>query len=229
MVKTVKIATRKSPLAMQQAMSIKETLNQHYPDLIIELLPMETSGDQMLTGLLSELGGKGLFVKELELALLEKRADFAVHSMKDVPTIQPDGLELAVICERDDPRDVFISTKYKHINDLPAGAKVGTASLRRQCQLYGLNKHLNVQMLRGNVNTRLKRLTNGDFDAIILAAAGLKRLGLEQHVSEYFSTHQMLPAAGQGALGIECRSDDLELKKILNILSGHSNNNVFRS
>lgn len=218
-IQLLKIATRKSPLAMQQAISVKKALLTHYPDLTIELLPMETSGDKMLGGLLAEVGGKGLFVKELERALLDKKADFAVHSMKDVPTIQPEGLEIAVICHRDDPRDVFISTKYEQITDLPTDAKVGTASLRRQCQLHGLHAHLDIQMLRGNINTRLKRLMDGDFDAIILAAAGLQRLGLEHHIRQYFSIQQMIPSAAQGALGIECRSNDAPLKELLTVLS----------
>lgn len=216
---TLKIATRRSPLAMQQARFVQETLMQNYPGLVVELLPMETSGDKMLTSLLNEIGGKGLFVKELERALLDKRADLAVHSMKDVPTLQPEGLELAIICEREDPRDVFISTKYEQIMDLPKGAKIGTASLRRQCQLHSLHASLDIQMLRGNINTRLERLKKGDFDAIVLAAAGLKRLELDHNIRQYFSTHQMLPAAGQGALGIECRSDDEELKKKLSVLA----------
>lgn len=204
---------------MQQALSVKEALLKHYPHWQIELLPLETSGDKMLTGPLAELGGKGLFVKELEKALLDKKADLAVHSMKDVPTTQPAGLEIAVICHRDDPRDVFISTQYEQIMDMPPKAKIGTASLRRQCQLHGLHAHLDIHVLRGNINTRLQRLVNGDFDAIVLAAAGLKRLGLEQHIKQYFSTHQLLPSAGQGALGIECRADDAELKKKLRVLA----------
>ena len=215
----LKIATRKSPLAMQQAMSVRDVLLKHYSDLSIELLPMETTGDTMLSGSLNEIGGKGLFVKELERALLEKRADLAVHSMKDVPTVQPEGLELAVVCKREDPRDVFISTRYQHMMDLPPGATIGTASLRRQCQLYGLSTTVNVQLLRGNINTRLKRLKDGDFDAIVLAAAGLKRLNLESHIQHYFSTSEMIPSAGQGALGIECRRDDEALKKRLAVLS----------
>jgi hydroxymethylbilane synthase len=217
--RTLKIATRKSPLAMQQALLIKDALVCHYPKLSVELLPLETSGDQMLKGLLANVGGKGLFVKELELALLDKKADFAVHSMKDVPTIQPDGLELAVICKREDPRDAFISIDYEQITDLPDGAKIGTASLRRQCQLHGLHGHLDIHVLRGNIHTRLKRLHESGFDAIILAAAGLKRMGLTQHVRQFFTLEEMLPSAGQGALGLECRTDDIELKKLLAVLS----------
>lgn len=180
---------------------------------------MTTSGDQMLETRLSNIGGKGLFVKELEKALLDGKADLAVHSMKDVPAEQPEGLEIAVICHREDPRDVFISEQYEHIADMPPGAKIGTASLRRQSQLYGSYPHLDIEVLRGNVNTRLKRLQDGDFDAIVLAAAGLKRLGLESHIKHYFSTDQILPSAGQGALGIECRSNDIELKQILRVLA----------
>lgn len=217
--RSLKIATRKSPLAMQQALNVKQALMQHYPTWTIELLPMETAGDTLLSERLMSWGGKGLFVKELECALLDKRADIAVHSMKDVPAEQPDGLEMATICLREDPRDVFISTRYNHIMDLPHKAKVGTASLRRQCQLHGLHAGLDIQMLRGNINTRLKRLTDGDFDAIVLAAAGLKRLNLDTHIRQYFSIHQMLPAPGQGTIGIECRSDDVDLKAQLQVLT----------
>lgn len=215
----LKIATRKSPLAMQQALNVKQALLQHYPTWTIELLPMETAGDTQLSERLMAWGGKGLFVKELECALLNKRADIAVHSMKDVPAEQPDGLEMVAICLRDDPRDVFISIHYDQMMDLPLNAKIGTASLRRQCQLHALRSGLEIQILRGNVNTRLKRLADGDFDAIVLAAAGLKRLNLDTHIKQHFSIHQMLPAPGQGTIGIECRSDDNELKTQLQVLS----------
>ncbi len=214
----IKIATRKSPLALKQALLVKEALLKHYPDWNIELYPLETSGDKMLSGPLMDRGGKGLFVKELEKALLEKKADLAVHSMKDVPALQPEGLEISVIAPREDPRDAFISIKYQKLEDLPHGAKVGTASLRRQCQLYAMRSDLDIQILRGNVNTRLKKLIDGEFDAIILAAAGMKRLGFEERIQYYFSTTQMIPAPGQGALGLEYRSDNLILKEKLNVL-----------
>lgn len=218
----LKIATRKSPLAMQQALNIKQALLQHYPTWTIELLPMETAGDALLSERLMSWGGKGLFVKELEYALLDKKADIAVHSMKDVPAEQPDGLEMATICLREDPRDVFISVHYNQIMDLPHKAKIGTASLRRQCQLHGLHAGLDIRVLRGNINTRLRRLVDGDFDAIVLAAAGLKRLNLDAYIRQYFSIHQMLPAPGQGTIGIECRSNDNVLKTQLQVLSDSS-------
>lgn len=218
MKKNYTIATRKSPLAMQQACFIRDALLQHYPDLSIALLPMETTGDQLQGQLLNAVGGKGLFVKELEKALLDKRADFAVHSMKDMPAEQPEGLTNVVVGEREDPRDVLISIQYTSFSDLPEKAKMGTASLRRQCQVYRLNPTLDVHMLRGNVNTRLNRLMQGDFDAIILAAAGLKRLNLTQYITHYFTTEQLLPAAGQGALGVEYRTDDIALRELLSVL-----------
>lgn len=216
---SLKIATRKSPLALQQTSLVKDMLIKHYPDWTIELYPLETMGDKMLNGPLMEVGGKGLFVKELEKALLDKKADFAVHSMKDMPAEHPDGLELLVIGERENPRDVFISDKYKCLADLPPKAKVGTASLRRQCQLYAMRSDLDIQILRGNINTRIARLMKGDFDAIILAAAGLKRMGFENQIKHYFSTEEMIPAPGQGALGIEYRSDDKLLKEKLKVLT----------
>ncbi len=216
---SLKIATRKSPLALKQATLVKDMLLQHYPDWIIELYPLETTGDKMLTGPLMEVGGKGLFVKELERALLDNKADFAVHSMKDMPAEQPQGLDLLIIGEREDPRDAFISKKYLHLADLPLHAKVGTASLRRQCQLYAMRPDLDIQILRGNINTRLERLINGDFDAIILAAAGLKRMNLEEHIKHYFPTDEMVSAPGQGALGIEYRIQDVELQEKLKVLT----------
>lgn len=215
---SLKIATRKSPLALAQALWVKEALLKHYPDWEIELYPIETTGDKMLAEPLMEIGGKGLFVKELEKALLEKKADFAVHSMKDMPALQPEGLEISVIGPREDPRDVFVSLKYKQVTDLPFQAKVGTASLRRQCQLYAQRPDLDIQILRGNVNTRIKRLMEGDFDAIILAAAGLKRLAFEHYATYYFSSDEFIPAPGQGALGLEYRSEDQALKNKLGVL-----------
>jgi hydroxymethylbilane synthase len=215
---SLKIATRKSPLALKQASLLKEMLLQHYPDWQIELYPLETTGDKMLSGPLMEVGGKGLFVKELEKALLDKKADIAIHSMKDMPAEQPDGLKLIVIGEREDPRDVFLSKKYDQVADLPSNDKVGTASLRRQCQLYAMRPDLDIQILRGNINTRLQRLMNEDFDAIILAAAGLKRMGFENHIKHYFSLEEMVSAPGQGALGIEYRGEDKALQEKLQVL-----------
>lgn len=219
---SLKIATRKSPLALKQASLLKEMLLQHYPDWQIELYPLETTGDKMLSGPLMEVGGKGLFVKELEKALLDKKADIAIHSMKDMPAEQPDGLKLIVIGEREDPRDVFLSKKYDQIAGLPPDAKVGTASLRRQCQLYALRPDLNIQILRGNINTRLKRLMDEEFDAIILAAAGLKRMGFEEHIKHYFSFEEMIAAPGQGALGVEYRGEDISLQEKLKVLINSS-------
>ncbi len=204
----IRIATRKSPLAMWQAQAVQQQLLAHFPELQIDLVPMTTQGDIILDKRLLEVGGKGLFVKELEYALLDGRADIAVHSMKDLPTEFPDGLLLSAICEREDPRDVFVSKSAKDIFDLPANAIIGTSSLRRQSQLLALRADLQVQTLRGNVGTRLTKLDEGQYDAIIVAAAGLKRLGLAERISSYFSFEQLLPAAGQGAMGIDCRSGD---------------------
>lgn len=169
---------------------------------------MVTRGDKILDTPLAKIGGKGLFVKELELAMLENRADIAVHSMKDVPMEFPEGLGLSVICDREDPRDAFVSNQYKSIDDLPQGARVGTCSLRRQCQLMAKRPDIKILDLRGNVGTRLSKLDQGDYDAIILAAAGLKRLGLEQRIAHEIEPDWMLPAGGQGAVGIECRTND---------------------
>lgn len=204
----LRIATRESPLALWQANHIRDQLRIHWPHLQIELLPMRTSGDQFLKDKLQSLGGKGLFVKELEEALLEQRADLAVHSMKDVPAEFPDGLGLAAICVRDNPLDAFVSNQYATLDGLPLGATVGTASLRRQFQLLALRPDLQIKTLRGNIHTRLQKLQTEGFDAIILAAAGLERMGLQQHIREILSDDRMLPACGQGALGIECRLDD---------------------
>ncbi len=204
----LRIATRESPLAMWQAHAVQQQLQVHFPELQVELVPMTTQGDIILEKRLSEVGGKGLFVKELEYALLDGRADIAVHSMKDLPTEFPDGLILSAICEREDARDVFVSQSAKNIFDLPANAIIGTSSLRRQSQVLALRADVRLQTLRGNVGTRLAKLDAGQYDAIILAAAGLKRLGLAERISSYFTVEQLLPAAGQGAMGIECRSGD---------------------
>ena len=213
--KTLKIATRQSPLALWQANYVKDRLQQLYPDLTIELVPMVTKGDVILDSPLAKIGGKGLFVKELENALLTKEADIAMHSMKDVPMQFPEGLGLAVICQREDPRDAFVSHSYRTFAELPQGAVVGTSSLRRQCQLKALRPDLDIRSLRGNVGTRLSKLDNGDYDAIILASAGLIRLGLADRIASFIDVEQSLPAAGQGAVGIECRTDDAQVQALL--------------
>lgn len=212
----LKIATRQSPLALWQAEYIQQRLEQQYPDLRVELVTFVTQGDKILDTPLAKIGGKGLFVKELEAALLDGRADLAVHSMKDVPMQLPEGLALPVICEREDPLDAFVSNSYAHFDDLPQGAKVGTSSLRRRCQILTLRPDLEVIDLRGNVGTRLSKLDAGQYDAIILASAGLKRLGLSSRIRHTLSHEVSLPAVGQGALGLECRSDD---ERVLNYLS----------
>lgn len=214
----LRIATRKSPLALWQANYIAEKIKQLWPEFTVELVPMITSGDKFLKDKLLAVGGKGLFVKELEEALLANRADLAVHSMKDVPAAFPEGLILAAICERDNPTDAFISNKYKGLDDLPLKASVGTSSLRRQSQLLALRPDLEIKALRGNINTRLDKLNSGEFDAIVLATSGLERMGLQAVIGEILDEDRMLPACGQGALGIECRSNDQELQKMLMLL-----------
>ena len=213
--RTLKIATRKSPLAMWQANFVKDRLEALYPELQVELVPMSTQGDKILDTPLAKVGGKGLFVKELETAMLEGRADIAVHSMKDVPVEFPDGLGLHTICEREDPRDAFVSNHFNQIDELPQGAVVGTSSLRRQCQLRAARPDIVIRDLRGNVNTRLAKLDAGEYDAIILAAAGLKRLEMAHRIAAFIEPEQSLPANGQGAVGIECRLDDHELHALL--------------
>ncbi len=213
--RTLRIATRKSPLALWQANFVKDRLEALHPDLQVELVPMSTQGDKILDTPLAKVGGKGLFVKELETAMLEGRADIAVHSMKDVPVEFPDGLGLHTICEREDPRDAFVSNHFNQIDELPQGAVVGTSSLRRQCQLRAARPDLVIRDLRGNVNTRLAKLDAGDYDAIILAAAGLKRLEMAHRIAAFIEPEQSLPANGQGAVGIECRLDDHELHALL--------------
>ncbi|HHW7568077.1 TPA: hydroxymethylbilane synthase [Mannheimia haemolytica] len=219
----LRIATRQSPLALWQANFVKSELEKHFPQLSVELVTMVTKGDIILDTPLAKIGGKGLFVKELELALLENRADIAVHSMKDVPMSFPEGLGLAVICEREDPRDAFVSNNYYSLEDLPKGAMVGTSSLRRQCQLMAKYPHLEVKSLRGNVGTRLSKLDNGEYDAIILASAGLIRLGLKERIRSYISVEQSLPAAGQGAVGIETRAND---ERVLNYIAKLNHNST---
>lgn len=213
--KTLKIATRQSPLALWQAEHIRSRLNALYPDLTVELVKFVTQGDKILDTPLAKIGGKGLFVKELEAALLDGRADLAVHSMKDVPMHLPEGLTLAVTCEREDPLDAFVSNDYQSFDELPQGAKVGTSSLRRKCQILQIRPDLEIIDLRGNVGTRLSKLDDGLYDAIILASAGLKRLGLADRIRHCLAPVLSLPAVGQGALGLECRADDVELLKII--------------
>lgn len=209
------IATRESQLALWQADNVKAHLERLYPDLTVELLGMTTKGDQILDSPLSKIGGKGLFVKELEKALVEGRADIAVHSMKDVPMAFPEGLGLAVICEREDPTDAFVSNHIESLEQLPEGAVVGTSSLRRSCQLKMHRPDLIIKDLRGNVNTRLRKMDNGEYDAIILATAGLLRLDMEERIRQRIPAETSLPAGGQGAMGIECRSDDLQTIELL--------------
>ncbi|MCG7546027.1 hydroxymethylbilane synthase [Pseudoalteromonas sp. MM17-2] len=211
----VRIATRKSALALWQAEFVKAQLERYHRGITVELVTMTTKGDIILDTPLAKVGGKGLFVKELEQAMLDGRADIAVHSMKDVPVEFPEGLELHTICEREDPRDAFVSNTFDNIDSLPAGAVVGTSSLRRQCQLKEQRPDLEVRDLRGNVNTRLAKLDDGQYDAIILAAAGLIRLHMPERIRSYISAEQSLPANGQGAVGIECRSDDTAIKALL--------------
>jgi hydroxymethylbilane synthase len=211
----VRIATRKSPLAMWQAEHVAERLRRLHPGLSVELIGMTTQGDRILDSPLAKLGGKGLFVKELEQGMLDGRADLAVHSMKDVPVDLPQGLHLAAILEREDPSDAFVSHRYAGVDELPENALVGTSSLRRQCQLGEHRPDLRIEPLRGNVNTRLRRLDEEQFDAIILASAGLKRLGLGARITARLDPEQSLPAIGQGAIGIECRADDERVNTML--------------
>ncbi len=211
----LRIATRNSPLALWQAEHIRQQLLTHWPQLNIVLCPMTTSGDQFLKDQLRVIGGKGLFVKELEESLLRHETDLAVHSMKDVPSVFPSGLILATICARDNPYDAFISHQYQHFHALPHGATLGTSSLRRQSQLLARRPDLRIKNLRGNIHTRLKSMDTQGLDGIILACAGLERMGLNEHIKEMFSAHDMLPACGQGALGIECRQDDWTLQALL--------------
>lgn len=217
--RTLRIATRKSALALWQAEYIKAELESLHPHIAVELLGIKTQGDKILDVPLAKIGGKGLFVKELEQAMLDGDADLAVHSMKDVPMAFPEGLGLAAICEREDPTDAFVSNQFASLDALPQGAVVGTSSLRRQCQLQAHRPDLQIRTLRGNVNTRLAKLDAGEFDAIILASSGLKRLEFGERIRSVLADSICLPAVGQGALGIECRLDDAELRALLEPLN----------
>ncbi|MEE9447192.1 MAG: hydroxymethylbilane synthase [Arenicellales bacterium] len=215
MKKVIKIGTRKSPLALWQAHYVKDAILANHEDIEVELVEIVSTGDKHLETALAKIGGKGLFLKELETALLANEVDIAVHSMKDVTVHLPDGLHIPVICEREDPRDAFVSNHFSGLADLPDGAKVGTCSLRRKSQIAAKYPKLELIDLRGNVNTRLARLDNGDFDAIILAAAGLMRLKFDDRIAAFIETDEMLPAVGQGAVGIECRVDDAEIERLI--------------
>jgi hydroxymethylbilane synthase len=214
-IKTLRIATRRSPLALWQAEYVRSALLALHPSLQVELVRIATKGDKILDTPLAKIGGKALFVKELEQAMLAGEADIAVHSMKDVPMEFPAGLFLPVICEREDPTDALVSNTYADFNDLPQGACVGTSSLRRQCQIRSYRPDLKIADLRGNVGTRLGKLDAGEFDAIVLASAGLKRLQLAERITQRLSADFSLPAGGQGAVGIECREGDQEIIDLL--------------
>ena len=215
----IRIATRKSPLALWQAEHVRDRLLALHPGLQVELLKMSTQGDRILDSPLAKIGGKGLFVKELEQGMLDGRADLAVHSMKDVPAELPDGLCLGAILDSEDPRDAFVSAQYPGVDDLPEGARVGTSSLRRQCQLRARRPDLQILDLRGNVGTRLGKLDAGDYDAIVLACAGLKRLGLSERITHALTPEEMLPAIAQGVIGIECRADDTRVSGLIESLN----------
>jgi hydroxymethylbilane synthase len=217
--KPLRIATRKSPLALWQAEHVAELLRRAHPGIAVELLPMSTKGDRIQDRSLAAIGGKGLFIKELEAALEDRRADLAVHSMKDVPADLPAGLMIAAVLPRGDARDALITRGAPDLKDLPQGARLGTSSLRRQAQLLAARPDLNIEALRGNVDTRLKRLDAGELDAIVLACAGLIRLGLESRISARLDTEISLPAVGQGVIGIECRTDDSRSRAVLQALN----------
>ncbi len=216
---TLRIATRQSPLALWQANHVKALLQRAHPEVVVELLPLTTSGDRWQEQSLAKAGGKGLFVKELEEALLAGRADLAVHSMKDVPARQPPGLGLFSFLAAEDPRDAFVSVRFASLDELPKNAVVGSSSLRRQSQLLAQRPDLKLKDLRGNVGTRLKKLDAGEFDAILLACAGLKRLGLASRIRDPLDPHQFIPAVGQGIIGIECRDDDKPTQKLVRALN----------
>jgi len=216
---TIKIATRKSELALWQANHVADQLREHHPGLQVELLPMVTQGDIILDQPLAQIGGKGLFLKELERALLNGSADIAVHSMKDVPVEQVPGLEVEVMLARANPLDALLSRDGLRLDELPPGARVGTSSLRRQCQLKAIRSDLVVADLRGNVNTRVRKLQEGQYDAIILACAGLERLGMDDLITEELGPPRWLPAATQGTIGVQCRADDAEVAALISVLS----------
>ena len=215
MARALRIATRKSPLAVWQAEHVKAALGELYPELTIQLIPMSTRGDEILDRSLAAIGGKGLFLKELERAMLDGEADLAVHSMKDVPADLPAGLHIAAVLTREDPRDAIVSNRFDSLDELPQGSVLGTSSLRRQAQMLDLRPDLDIKPARGNVGTRLQRLDEGNFTAIMLAYAGLKRLGLAERARQVLEIDVCLPAVGQGIVGIECRSDDAELNQLL--------------
>lgn len=212
---TLTIATRQSPLALWQANFVKDKLEEVYPTMKVELLEMVTKGDKILDTPLAKIGGKGLFVKELENALYEKRADIAVHSLKDVPMVLPEGLTLGAYLERHAPTDAFVSNRYASLDELPDGVVLGTSSLRRECQIAHTKGNLIIKSLRGNVGTRLSKLDAGEYDAIILATSGLERLGLGERIRHELDDELSLPAVGQGALAIECRADDETILQLL--------------
>ena len=214
----IRIATRRSPLALWQAEHVATLLKTAHPHLNVELVKMVTQGDKILDTPLAKIGGKGLFVKELEHGMLNNLADIAVHSMKDLPALLPDGLKIGAILSREDPRDAFVSNNFASIDALPQGAVVGTSSLRRQCQLLALRPDLHIRSLRGNVNRRLQKMDDGEYDAIVLAAAGLIRLGLENRIKLSIPVGTMLAAVGQGAIGIECRSQDTSTQALIDCL-----------
>ncbi len=218
MTKIIRIATRQSPLALWQAEHVAALLKQAFPDIQTELVKMVTRGDKILDAPLAKIGGKGLFVKELEQGMLDGHADIAVHSMKDVPIDFPEGLHLAAILKREDPTDAFVSNQYQNLDELPENARIGTSSLRRQCQIKARFPKAEILSLRGNVNTRLAKLDAGEYDAIILASAGLKRLEMTARIRQSLPTTISLPACGQGAIGIECRVHDAEINEILKVL-----------
>ena len=220
--KILKIATRNSPLALWQAEHVKQKLLELYSDLDVELVGMQTEGDRFLDAPLVAVGGKGLFIKELEQALLNGDADIAVHSMKDVTIDLPEDLALPVIMQREDSSDVLVSNNYKEIQEIPQGGVIGTSSLRRQSQIRALRPDIEIRDLRGNVGTRLRKLDEGEYDAIVLAAAGIKRLGMYDRIAQFIPHTQILPAVGQGAIGIECRFDDPEVHELIAPLNDHA-------
>ena len=219
MIDRIRIATRESELALWQAHHVKKRLEDAHSGLTVEIVGMTTEGDRNKSSPLSQIGGKGVFVKELEVALIEGRADIAVHSMKDVPAELPQGLQISAMCEREDPRDALVSNHYKSLEDIGSGSRIGSSSLRRRLQLKIARPDLVYDDLRGNVDTRLRKLDEGQYDAIILATAGLVRLQLEERIAEKIPTHMSIPAAGQGAVGIESRSDRSEINSLLEAIN----------